>query len=82
MATYKSEAGAILQPGNQINRLSSYNTEGVHGWPGLDFFELVGFIKVSNKTGTKANFKSFDITAYGRIRKRKLKLAYGSSQRR
>jgi hypothetical protein len=26
MATYKSEAGAILQPGNQINRLSSYNT--------------------------------------------------------
>ena len=62
MASYKAEAGAILQPGNQINRLSSYNTEGVHGWPGLDFFELVGFIKVSNKTGTKANFKSFDIT--------------------
>ena len=62
MASYKAEAGAILQPGNQINRLSSYNTEGVHGWPGLDFFELVGFIKVSNKSGTKANFKSFDIT--------------------
>ena len=62
MASYKAEAGAILQPGNQISRLSSYNTEGVHGWPGLDFFELVGFIKVSNKTGTKANFKSFDIT--------------------
>ena len=62
MASYKAEAGAILQPGNQISRLSSYNTEGVHGWPGLDFFELVGFIKVSNKSGTKANFKSFDIT--------------------
>ena len=62
MASYKAEAGAILQPGNQINRLSSYNTEGVHGWPGLDFFELIGFIKVSNKSGTKANFKSFDIT--------------------
>ncbi len=62
MASYKAEAGAILQPGNQISRLSSYNTEGVHGWPGLDFFELIGFIKVSNKSGTKANFKSFDIT--------------------
>ena len=37
MATYKSSAGAILQPGNQINRLSSYNDEGVFGWPGLDF---------------------------------------------
>ena len=28
MASYKAEAGAILQPGNQISRLSSYNTEG------------------------------------------------------
>ena len=62
MATYKSNAGAILQPGNQINRLSSYNKEGVHGWPGLEFYEQIGFIKVSNKSGTKANFKSFDIT--------------------
>ena len=33
MATYKEEAGAILQPGNQINRLSSYNTEGVTAGP-------------------------------------------------
>ena len=62
MATYKSNAGAILQPGNQINKLSSYNKEGVHGWPGLEFYELIGFAKVSNKSGTKANFKSFDIT--------------------
>ena len=52
MATYKSNAGAILQPGNQINRLSSYNKEGVHGWPGLEFYEQIGFIKVSNKSGT------------------------------
>ena len=29
MASYTAEKGAILQPGNQINRLSSYNTEGV-----------------------------------------------------
>ena len=36
MASYKAEAGAILQPGNQINRLSSYNTEGVFGWPGFE----------------------------------------------
>ena len=62
MATYKSNAGAILQPGNQVNKLSSYNKEGVHGWPGLEFYEQIGFIKVSNKSGTKANFKSFDIT--------------------
>ena len=32
MATYKSDAGAILEPGNQINRLSSFNHEGVKGW--------------------------------------------------
>ncbi len=62
MASYKAEAGQIYQPGNQINRLSSYNTEGVHGWPGIDLFELIGFVKVTNKSGTKANFKSFDIT--------------------
>ena len=53
MATYKSNAGAILQPGNQINKLSSYNKEGVHGWPGLEFYEQIGFIKVSNKSVTK-----------------------------
>lgn len=62
MAAYKEEAGAILQPGNQINRLSSYNTEGVYGWPGIEAFELVGYVKVSNLAADKANFKSFDIT--------------------
>lgn len=62
MATYKEEAGAILQPGNQINRLSSYNTEGVYGWPGVEAFELVGFVKINNLAATKASFKSFNIT--------------------
>ena len=51
MATYKSNAGAILQPGNQINRLSSFNTEGVYGWPGLEFYELIGYLKVDSTTG-------------------------------
>ena len=62
MATYKSSAGAVLQPGNQINRLSGYNDEGVFGWPGIEAFELIGFAKVSNLSGDKANFKSFDLT--------------------
>ena len=62
MATYKSDAGAILEPGNQINQLSSFNNEAVHGWPGIDLFEQIGFIKVSNLTADKANFKSFNIT--------------------
>jgi len=62
MAAYKEEAGAILQPGNQINRLSSYNTEGVYGWPGVEAFELVGFIKIDNLAADKASFKSFNIT--------------------
>ena len=62
MATYKSDAGAILNPGNQINRLSSYNTEGVYGWPGLECFELIGYAKVSNKVGDKASYKSFNLT--------------------
>ena len=62
MATYKSSAGAVLQPGNQINRLSGYNDEGVFGWPGIEAFELIGFVKVSNLSGDKANFKSFDLT--------------------
>ncbi len=62
MAAYKEEAGAILQPGNQINRLSSYNTEGVYGWPGVEAFELVGYIKVDNLSADKANYKSFSIT--------------------
>ena len=62
MATYKSDAGAILEPGNQINRLSSFNHEGVKGWPGVEAFELIGFHKVSTKSGSKANHKSFNIT--------------------
>ena len=62
MAAYKEEAGAILQPGNQINRLSSYNTEGVYGWPGIEAFELIGYIKIDNLSADKANFKSFNIT--------------------
>ena len=62
MATYKSSAGAILQPGNQINRLSSYNDEGVFGWPGVEAFELIGYAKVSNLTAAKASNKSFDLT--------------------
>ena len=62
MATYKSSAGAVLQPGNQINRLSGYNDEGVFGWPGIEAFELIGFVKITNLSGAKANFKSFDLT--------------------
>lgn len=61
MATYKSEAGAILQPGNQINRLSSFNTEGVYGWPGIEAFELIGYAKITNLAATKASFKSFEL---------------------
>ncbi len=61
MAAYKTNAGAILQPGNQINRLSSYNTEGVYGWPGVEAFELIGYVKIDNLAADKANFKSFDI---------------------
>jgi len=62
MATYKSSAGAILEPGNQVNRLSSFNNEGVFGWPGVEAFELIGFAKVTNLAADKANFKSFDLT--------------------
>ena len=62
MATYKSSAGAILQPGNQINKLSGYNDEGVFGWPGIEAFELIGFAKVTNLSADKASFKSFDLT--------------------
>lgn len=62
MATYKEEAGAILQPGNQINRLSSYNTEGVYGWPGVEAYELIGYVKIDNVAADKASYKSFDIT--------------------
>jgi len=62
MATYKSDAGAILEPGNQINRLSSFNHEGVKGWPGIEAFEQIGFVKVNNAAADKASFKSFSIT--------------------
>ena len=62
MATYKSDAGAILEPGNQINRLSSFNHEGVKGWPGVEAFEQIGFIKINNASADKASYKSFDIT--------------------
>lgn len=62
MATYKSDAGAILTPGNQINKLSAFNHEGVLGWPGIELFEQIGFVKVSNVEADKASFKSFSIT--------------------
>ena len=62
MATYKSDAGAILQPGNQINKLSAFNHEGVLGWPGIELFEQIGFVKVTNLAADKASFKSFSIT--------------------
>ena len=62
MATYKSDAGAILTPGNQINKLSAFNHEGVLGWPEIELFEQVGFVKVTNLAADKASFKSFSIT--------------------
>lgn len=62
MAAYKEQAGAILHPGNQVNRLSGYNNEGVYAWPGVEAFELIGYAKVSNLAAAKASFKSFDIT--------------------
>ena len=62
MASYKSDAGAILTPGNQINKLSAYNHEGVLGWPGIELFEQIGFVKVTNLEAAKASNKSFDIT--------------------
>jgi hypothetical protein len=62
MAVYKSQAGAILHPGNQINRLSGYNNEGVYAWPGVEAYELIGYVKIDNLAADKASFKSFDIT--------------------
>ena len=62
MATYKSDAGAILTPGNQINKLSAFNHEGVLGWPGIEAFEQIGYVKVTNLSADKASFKSFSIT--------------------
>ena len=51
-----------LQPGNQINKLSAFNHEGVLGWPGIELFEQIGFVKVTNLAADKASFKSFSIT--------------------
>ena len=62
MATYKSDAGAILTPGNQINKLSAFNHEGVLGWPGIELFEQIGYVKVTNLEADKASNKSFSIT--------------------
>lgn len=62
MAAYKTSAGAILHPGNQINRLSGYNNEGVYAWPGVEAYELIGYVKISNLAADKASYKSFDIT--------------------
>ena len=61
MASYTAEKGAILQPGNQINRLSSYNTEGVFGWPGVELYEMVGYVKITNLSADKADNKSLDL---------------------
>ena len=61
MATYKSNAGNVLQPGAQINRLSSYNVEGVYGWPGVEAYELIGYVPISNASGSAASYKSFDL---------------------
>ena len=57
MASYKAEAGAILQPGNQISRLSSYNTEGVYGLPGVEAYELIGYVKINNAAADKARLQ-------------------------
>jgi hypothetical protein len=54
MATYKSQAGNVLQPGAQINRLSSYNYEGVFGWPGFALYELIGYVPITSGTTTSA----------------------------
>jgi len=62
MATYKSNAGNLLQPGAQINRLSSYNNEGVFGWPGVECYELIGYVPISNASGTAASYKTLDLT--------------------
>ena len=61
MALYKTGAGNILQPGAQINRLSSFNSEGVYGWPGITAYELIAYVPVSNASGAAANFKSLDL---------------------
>jgi hypothetical protein len=64
MAVYKSDPkpGALLYPGAQINRLSSFNSESVFGWPGIAAYELIGYVAISNKTGAKGNFLGVDLT--------------------
>lgn len=62
MAIYKSNAGNILQPGAQINRLSSFNNEGVYGWPGVEAFELIGYFAVTTGSANQANVKTLDLT--------------------
>jgi hypothetical protein len=61
MALYKTDAGEVLQPGAQINRLSSFNSEGVYGWPGIAAYELIAYVPISNASGAAANFKSLDL---------------------
>ena len=50
MATYKTGGGAVLYPGDQINRLSGYNQEGVFGWPGIEAYEVVGYVPITTST--------------------------------
>ena len=61
MATYKTGAGAVLYPGAQVNRLSSFNSEAVFGWPGIAAYELIGYVAVSNASGAAANYKGLDL---------------------
>jgi hypothetical protein len=61
MATYKSNAGQIVQPGAQVNRLSSFNNEGVYGWPGVECYELIGYVPISNGTATASSYKTLDL---------------------
>jgi hypothetical protein len=61
MALYKTGGGEILQPGAQINRLSSFNSESVLGWPGITCYELIAYVAVGNASGAAANFKSLDL---------------------
>jgi len=61
MALYKTGGGEILFPGSQINRLSSFNSEAVFGWPGIAAYELIGYVAVSNASGAAANNKGLDL---------------------
>ena len=62
MATYKSDAGAILEPGNQINVYHLSTMKVLKDGTGVEAFEQIGFVKVNNASADKASFKSFDIT--------------------